>query len=121
MGKIAAAYASNNVPVLKQAQTDLLRECDYNPSLLLPYFYPDFLDGEPMTLWSRPHAFAMMALIPNGSLTIAASRQIGKCVSGETKVFIEENKGGVYPITMKELFEEMREKNKLQQTGEEVK
>lgn len=121
MGKIAAAYANNDVPKLKQVQTDLLRECDYNPSLLLPYFYPDFLDGEPMTLWSRPHAFAMMALIPNGSLTIAASRQIGKCVTGDTKVFVEKDKGGVMPVPMKELFEELREKKQLQSEKEPVK
>lgn len=104
LSDIAEAHATGNAKKLKAKNTELLRLCSFNPSLLLPYFYPDFLDGEPMTLWSRPHAFAMMAMIPNGSLTIAASRQIGKCVTGETEVKVKVGGEGARKMTMEELF-----------------
>lgn len=105
MSDVATAYARGNVDMVKKKNTELLKLCAFNPSLLLPYFYPDFLDGEPMTLWTRPHAFAMMAMIPNGSLTIAASRQIGKCVGGDTLVDAD---GEILPI--KELFNRCKKK-----------
>lgn len=50
--------------------TELLRTCDYNPSLLVPYFFPAFPEDKPMTLWTRPHAMSMMAFVPNGTLTV---------------------------------------------------
>ena len=86
MSKIITADSNNDLEKSKQALTDLLIKCDFNPSLLLPYFFPAFTDAGPMTLWSRPHAFAMMAHIPNGVLTVAASRQIGKCICGDTNL-----------------------------------
>lgn len=52
---------------------ELLRLCDYNASLLVPYFFPKFPDDKPMTLWERPHAISMMSFIPNGTLTVQAS------------------------------------------------
>lgn len=101
---IAEAHATGNTEKLKAKNTELLQACSFNPSLLLPYLFPDFQDGEPMTLWSRPHAFAMLAMIPNGSLTIAASRQIGKCVVGGTEVKVKVNGGRAKKMTMEELF-----------------
>lgn len=95
---------------LIQLRSKLIRLCEFNPSLLMSFFYPDFLDGEAMRLWTRPHAFAMMAMVPNGSITIAASRQIGKCVAGDTEVTVcvgdEESK----KTTCKELFSMARKK-----------
>lgn len=103
LADIAEAHASGNVEKLKRKNTELLRLCAFNPSLFLPYFFPNFQDGKPMTLWARPHAFAMMAMIPNGSLTIAASRQIGKCVTGDTEVTAVVS-GERKKLGMKELF-----------------
>lgn len=113
MSDVATAYARGNVDLVKKKNTELLKLCAFNPSLLLPYFYPDFLDGEPMTLWSRPHAFAMMAMIPNGSLTIAASRQIGKCITGEAKINVNKKR-----ITIKELFDRCKKKKEELTDGE---
>lgn len=85
-------------------QLQLLRACDYNASLLVPYFFPKYPNDKPMTFWSRPHAFSMMAFIPNGSLVIQASRQIGKCVVKETKLNckVAENE---QVMTIEQLFE----------------
>lgn len=83
---------------------DLLKLCEGNPALLTPYFFPNFSRGKPMTLWSRPHAFAMMSMIPTGELTVQASRQVGKCVTGDTLVRCksgEEDK----TITMQDLWD----------------
>lgn len=89
---------------LQKEVTELLRECDYNPALLLPYFYPSFTDGTPMTLWDRPHAFSMMSLVPNGSLTIQASRQIGKCVDKNTTVQVRKQ-NQTQTITVCQIFD----------------
>lgn len=86
MTELITAETERDIALSKEKMTQLLRKCDFNPSLLLPYFFPVFSDAGPMTLWSRPHAFAMMAHIPNGVLTVAASRQIGKCVAGDAKL-----------------------------------
>ncbi len=88
----------------------LIMACGFNPSLALQHFFPNFQDGQPMTLWSRPHAFAMMALVPNGSITIAASRQIGKCISGDTKVTVCIEEEEPKKTTCKELFSMARKK-----------
>lgn len=85
---------------------NLLRMCDYNPAILTPYYFPNFAKGKPMTLWSRPHAVAMMSVIPTGELTVQASRQIGKCVAGDTKLQIRDDSTGTEStITIEELFD----------------
>lgn len=89
----------------KKLLTQFLTLCDFNPSLLLPYFFPDFTYGKPMTLWSRPHAFSMMAFIPNGTVTVAASRQIGKCVTGDTELLVRKRGGDKTEMSAKELFD----------------
>lgn len=90
-----------------------IRACDYNMSLFVPYFFPDFVRGKPMTLWSRPHAMAMMAMAPNSSVTIAASRQIGKCLSGLTFLKVRSEKSEtVENTTIADFFEEAKSKNR---------
>ncbi len=61
-----------------EAVRDLLRECNYNPSLLVPYMYPKYPKNKPLSLSSRPFAMSMLNLIVNGTITINASRQVGK-------------------------------------------
>lgn len=82
---------------------ELLRLCDYNASLLVPYFFPKFPDDKPMTLWERPHAISMMSFIPNGTLTVQASRQIGKCLDADTKL-VTKVSGEEKQLTIAELF-----------------
>lgn len=86
-----------------------IRACDYNMSLFVPYFFPDFVRGKPMTLWSRPHAMAMMAMAPNSSVTIAASRQIGKCCCINELLRLKDTKTGVETTSsIGGLFEEVK-------------
>lgn len=102
------ADKSGERDAFREHMTELLRLCDYNATLLAPIFFPSFTEDGPMTFWERPHAMAMMSLVPTGTMTIQASRQIGKCLSGSTlckcKVHGEEKK-----LTLKELFEKAKE------------
>jgi hypothetical protein len=63
---------------MSEAVMELLKLCDYNSSLLVPHFFPAYPYQEPLSLFNRPFAFAMMDLQLGGSTTIRASRQIGK-------------------------------------------
>ena len=108
--QIMAADMMQNTLLLQEKMGKLLSLCDMNPSLLLSHFFPNFADNQAMTLYSRPHAFAMMAHIPNGSLTIAASRQVGKCVTGETKVKVKVGDEAPKAMNCKELFSMARKK-----------
>lgn len=104
MSDILTAEKERDITKSKEEMTALLRKCDFNPSLLLPYFFPTFSDAGPMTLWTRPHAFAMMAHIPNGVLTVAASRQIGKCICGDAKLTVKHGMQKEEEMTAQELW-----------------
>lgn len=103
--ELITAESERDIALSKEKITQLLRKCDFNPSLLLPYFFPAFSDAGPMTLWSRPHAFAMMAHIPNGVLTVAASRQIGKCIAGDVRLKVQIDQADEQEITAETLFQ----------------
>lgn len=83
---------------------ELLKLCEFNASLLVPYFFPKYPETEPMTLWSRPHAFSMFAMTLLGQTVVKASRQVGKCVGGATKVVTKE----LGEISMQDLFEHVK-------------
>lgn len=70
MNLLIEADSNKDVNAFRHYEEQLLRVCDYNPSLLVPYFFPRFPEDKPMTLWTRPHAMSMMAFIPNGTLTV---------------------------------------------------
>lgn len=102
---IELADKAGNQEAVKQHVQELLELCDYNPSLLVPYFFPRFPEFEPMTLWTRPHAFSMMALTLLGSCTIQASRQCGKCLDKDVTVRARVKGSGVEKdITIGDLF-----------------
>lgn len=103
MGRMQRASNSGNDDEFRSAMLDLLRLCDFNASLLVPYFFPKYPDDKPMTLWERPHAISMMSFIPNGTLTVQASRQIGKCVAGNTLLQLKIN-GVEKSMTIEDLF-----------------
>lgn len=105
MLKAAEAYDAGKHDEATKYMDEIARKCDFNPSLLLPYFFPRFADEKPMTLWNYPHAFSMMSIVPNGSITIQASRQVGKCVTGNTKVTGKDRYGNVKKLTMRQMFE----------------
>lgn len=105
--KMQKAADANDDDEFRYQQLLLLRACDFNPSLLVPYFFPKYPNDKPMNFWARPHAFSMMAFIPNGTLTIQASRQIGKCVDGNTKVTTK-TKNNINTQTLKDIFYEAK-------------
>lgn len=82
---------------------EMLRMCDYNVSMLIPFFFPNFADGKAMTLYERPHAMAMMSMVPAGTLTVCAARQVGKCLAGDTAVDAVVD-GEARKATMREIF-----------------
>lgn len=57
---------------------DFIRYCHFNPGFLTSYFFPNYIDGKPMSLMNRPYAFSMMNYQVGGSTTIAGSRQTAK-------------------------------------------
>ncbi len=57
----------------------LLQLCNYNPSLLVPYYWPDYPQpGKGMSLMDRPFQIALMEVIAGLEVTVRAGRQIGK-------------------------------------------
>lgn len=88
----------------RKAMDEVLHTCHFNPSLFVPYFFPKYPDSKPMTLWDYPHAMSMMAFIPNGTLTVQASRQIGKCLAGDTDITVYDVDGNEKSTTMEALF-----------------
>lgn len=104
MHDLALAESSKDTEAVKHLTLEILRTCDYNASLLVPFFFPKFAGNKPMTLWSRPHAFSMMAVGAGNIYTIQASRQIGKCLTGNT---VLECKDGA--CTIEELFNEAKD------------
>jgi hypothetical protein len=59
----------------------LLRHCNYNFGLLVPYFFPRYPKDQPLSLSDRPYSFSMFDLQIGGSTTFRGSRQIGKSTS----------------------------------------
>lgn len=109
MDGITKAEKAGEAEDMKENMKELLTLCEFNPSLLVPYYFPKFPDQDPMTLWSRPHAFAMMSFTINGSLTIQASRQVGKCVTFDTKIVTKNSDGQIREETMENFFNEAKE------------
>lgn len=110
--KIMAAARAGDKAAMGHEMHQLLLLCDFNATLLIPFFFPHFPDQDPMTLLTRPHAIAMMACVPNGSVTVCASRQIGKCLSGLT--FLPLRTAGAETVentTISSIFDEAKSKN----------
>lgn len=111
------AEKEGNKEAWRQEALNLLRLCDYNPALFSSYYFPRFYRGKAMNFWSRPHAFSMLALGANLTLTIQASRQVGKCLSGETAIDVRHDDAGrTRSCTLRDLFEETKRKRDLSRT-----
>lgn len=112
MQEIIKAEEAKNKEAMNHYMCELLRLCDYNASLLVPFFFPKFAGNKPMTLWSRPHAFSMMAIGAGNILTVQASRQIGKCLQGATALTTKDCDGKIKEETIGEIFENAKKCNK---------
>ncbi len=63
---------------LQDRVMELMRVCNYNTGLLVPYFFPKYPKAEPMSLFDRPYAFALFHFQIGGFMILRGSRQIGK-------------------------------------------
>jgi hypothetical protein len=106
---IQRAAEAKDRAALRHELSELLRLCDYNSSLLVPFFFPKFSGEQAMTLWSRPHAFAMMAFGADLTITVNASRQIGKCVKGDTMLSVMDDEGNREELTLEALFDRTKQ------------
>lgn len=64
---------------MKKAMFQMLKLCRYNSALLVRYSFPRFNGVEPLSLSKRPFAFPFYDMLPYGSLTVRAGRQVSKC------------------------------------------
>lgn len=85
---------------IQQELAGLVVNSGFNLGLTIPYVFPRFLEGAPLSFVNRPFMFALTCLAGGGSVTVRAGRQVGKCVGGNTTV--QTNQGR---MTMKELFD----------------
>ena len=109
--KIQAAY--KDLPkgvkyreIYKQALHEYLVISDFNLAPLLGYYYPNYPDG-PYSLKDFPfaHCYYMLNLGENSYTTLRGSRQIGKCVHGNTKIRIKNKKNGlIKTVSIKDLY-----------------
>lgn len=100
------ADRKGDAPVFREHALALLRMCDFNASLFVPFFFPKYPEDQPMTFWSRPHAFALFAYgMPGSYQVIQASRQVGKCVSGDTTLRVLD-RGEEKEMSLQTLFED---------------
>lgn len=98
----AAPYNSRTSEIIY----DIFKLCQYNVGMLVPYFFPTALKGQPLSLLNRPFAFCLTEMNVGGETTIRASRQIAKCVKSTTLVKIRHKvTGEVVEITAQEAFE----------------
>jgi hypothetical protein len=58
--------------------TELLELCHWNLGVLVPLYFPTFIDGSPLNPMRRPHSFMMLSLFTYGYTAVRGSRQIGK-------------------------------------------
>ncbi len=61
---------------------DILRACNYNMGLLLPWFFPHFGGtNKGLSLAKRPFSFPLFSWVPYGFVVVRGSRQFGKSSS----------------------------------------
>lgn len=90
----------------------MLKLCDYNTALLVPYFFPNFDEGKPLSLMGRPYAFSVMSNTANTSLTLQASRQVGKCLADDTMLTVVDVSNNKHKTTIKNIFLQAKAVNK---------
>lgn len=98
-----AEIAGNKVETSK-CMLKLLDMCEYNTSLLVPFMFPKYPVNKPMTLWTRPHAMAMLSYLPNATITVCTGRQTGKCATGDTKLKCKVG-GAECEMTLADIFD----------------
>jgi hypothetical protein len=95
--EVAAGKASRQQ--ITEAEAALVPLCGFNFGLLMPRVFPRYPVDAPLDFASRPFMFAMTALAPNSVVTLKAGRQVGKCVTEDTRVITTDGE-----LTMLDLF-----------------
>lgn len=57
---------------------ELLELCGWNLGVLVPLYFPTYIDGKPLNPMRRPHSFMMLSLLTYGYTAVRGSRQIAK-------------------------------------------
>lgn len=70
-----------NVARRRQLLVEMYRCCDFNPGMLVPYYFPRYPGSKPLSLLRRPFAFALYHWMMGGYTAIRGSRQISKSTS----------------------------------------
>lgn len=107
MDALTKADKSGDRQATSRAMLDVLRLCEFNTSLLVPFFFPSYPFNKPMTLWTRPHAMAMLTYVPNATVTVCTGRQTGKCIAGDTMLKCRIG-GKEEVVTARELFDKAK-------------
>lgn len=103
--KYQQAYKARQVTASREYLADFMRLCHCNPGLLVPHFFPSYPKNKPLSLSSRTFTYAMMGVTPSSSIVFQGSRQVGKCVAGDTKLTTKRADGAVQQETIKNLFD----------------
>ena len=100
-----SAETINYQEAIKERILDLAEFCNYNLGITVPYFFPQYPDEKPMSLFDRPFSMDMFTIQLWGYLVIRASRQVGKCLYSTTyETFRDEKTGKAIIMTAKEAF-----------------
>ena len=78
-------------PMAAAKLVEILRFCDYNMFFLPGYFFPNYLDGQPMSFADYPFASPMLSFQIGSILTLRGSRQIGKSVNLSVRQILHAN------------------------------
>ncbi len=77
-------------PTYKQKKDAVLhsiwRDCGRNCSLLVPFFFPKMMRGQPMSMINRPFNMVLLYSMVYQSTVLRGSRQIGKALHVDAKV-----------------------------------
>jgi hypothetical protein len=97
------------VSLHKQALQEYLKVSNFNLSPLLGFYYPNYPDG-PFSLADFPfaHCYYQLNIGPGAYTVYRGSRQIGKCVSYNTKIRVR-NKvtKEILEISIGELYDKL--------------
>lgn len=104
-----------------EAFHEYLSLTNFNISPLLGYYYPTYPLGTPYSLKDFPfaHIFYALNVGANCSTIFKGSRQISKCVTGDTMcTFKNKNTGQIVKLSIKEFFDYIKSHSHLPQETE---
>jgi hypothetical protein len=89
-----AAETLNYQDEIRGRILELSKFCNYNLGVTVPYFFPQYPDEKPMSLFDRPFSMDVFNIQLWGYICIRASRQIGKSTTFGARQLINSH---IYP------------------------